>query len=123
MTADREIQDEELMGIAQDPEQAQRLRRSPRTIAATTSLGPDLRDLALHSSGRGGPGGQRCGLEECAAGRSWAGVTPEQVRPANRSGPYVQVDACDPALYARVESRTTGADVRERNGPQPGNAR
>jgi hypothetical protein len=46
MTADREIQDEELMGIAQDPEQALRLRRSLRTIADATSLGPDLRDMA-----------------------------------------------------------------------------
>ncbi|MDO0911316.1 hypothetical protein QQM39_10770 [Streptomyces sp. DT2A-34] len=46
MTADREIQDEELMGIAQDPEQALRLRRSLRTIADATSLGPDLREMA-----------------------------------------------------------------------------
>ncbi|WP_369172747.1 hypothetical protein AB5J49_34370 [Streptomyces sp. R28] len=46
MTADREIQDEELMGIAQDPEQALRLRRSLRTIAGATSLGPDLREMA-----------------------------------------------------------------------------
>lgn len=46
MTADREIQDEELMGIAQDPEQALRLRRSLRTIADATSLDPDLRDMA-----------------------------------------------------------------------------
>ncbi|OAH14353.1 hypothetical protein [Streptomyces jeddahensis] len=46
MTADREIQDEELMGIAQDPEQALRLRRSLRTIANATSLHPDLRDMA-----------------------------------------------------------------------------
>ncbi|KUO14739.1 hypothetical protein AQJ91_45335 [Streptomyces dysideae] len=41
-----EIQDEELMGIAQDPEQALRLRRSLRTIADATTLGPDLRDMA-----------------------------------------------------------------------------
>jgi hypothetical protein len=46
MTEDREIQDEELMGIAQDPEQALRLRRSLRTIANTTSLDPALRDMA-----------------------------------------------------------------------------
>ncbi|MEU6573382.1 hypothetical protein [Streptomyces sp. NPDC046805] len=46
MTADREIQDEELMGIAQDPEQALRLRRSLRTIAQATSLDPVLRDMA-----------------------------------------------------------------------------
>ncbi|MGN9761235.1 hypothetical protein [Streptomyces sp. SD31] len=46
MTADREIQDEELMGIAQDSEQALRLRRSLRTIADATSLGPDLREMA-----------------------------------------------------------------------------
>ncbi|MGC9542582.1 hypothetical protein [Streptomyces sp. UG1] len=46
MTADREIQDEELMGIAQDPEQALRLRRSLRTIAGATSLSPDLREMA-----------------------------------------------------------------------------
>ncbi|MET9972748.1 hypothetical protein ABZZ80_44555, partial [Streptomyces sp. NPDC006356] len=46
MTADREIQDEELMGIAQDPEQALRLRRSLRIIAGATSLGPELRDMA-----------------------------------------------------------------------------
>jgi hypothetical protein len=46
MTADREIQDEELMGIAQDPEQALRLRRSLRTIAGATSLDPALRDMA-----------------------------------------------------------------------------
>jgi hypothetical protein len=46
MTADREIQDEELMGIAQDPEQALRLHRSLRTIADATSLDPALRDMA-----------------------------------------------------------------------------
>ncbi|MFE7858350.1 hypothetical protein [Streptomyces sp. NPDC057403] len=46
MTADREIQDEELMGIAQYPEQALRLRRSLRTIAGATSLDPALRDMA-----------------------------------------------------------------------------
>jgi len=46
MTADREIQDEELMGIAQDPEQALRLRRSLRTIAGATSLDPALREMA-----------------------------------------------------------------------------
>ncbi|TQJ90397.1 hypothetical protein [Streptomyces sp. SLBN-31] len=46
MTADREIQDEELMGVAQDPEQALRLRRSLRTIAGATSLDPALRDMA-----------------------------------------------------------------------------
>jgi hypothetical protein len=46
MTADREIQDEELMGIAQDPEHALRLRRSLRTIADATSLDPVLRDMA-----------------------------------------------------------------------------
>ncbi|MDC0772172.1 hypothetical protein [Streptomyces sp. HD] len=46
MTADREIQDEELMGVAQDPEQALRLHRSLRTIADTTSLDPALRDMA-----------------------------------------------------------------------------
>ncbi|MBT2421269.1 hypothetical protein J7F01_33845 [Streptomyces sp. ISL-22] len=46
MTADREIQDEELMGVAQDPEQALRLRRSLRTIADATFLDPDLRDMA-----------------------------------------------------------------------------
>ncbi|QOV35159.1 hypothetical protein IM697_34570 [Streptomyces ferrugineus] len=46
MTADREIQDEELMGVAQDPEQALRLRRSLRTIAGATSLSPDLREMA-----------------------------------------------------------------------------
>ncbi|MFJ8363645.1 hypothetical protein [Streptomyces sp. NPDC093984] len=46
MTADREIQDEELMGIAQDPEQALRLRRSLRTIANAASLDPALRDMA-----------------------------------------------------------------------------
>ncbi|MFF4509212.1 hypothetical protein [Streptomyces sp. NPDC001401] len=46
MTADREIQDEELMGIAQDPEQALRLHRSLRTIAGATSLDPALRDMA-----------------------------------------------------------------------------
>ncbi|MEV6741672.1 hypothetical protein AB0N14_34105 [Streptomyces sp. NPDC051104] len=46
MTADREIQDEELMGIARDPEQALRLRRSLRTIADATSLDPALRDMA-----------------------------------------------------------------------------
>jgi hypothetical protein len=45
-TADREIQDEELMGVAQDPEQALRLRRSLRTIAGATSLDPALRDMA-----------------------------------------------------------------------------
>ena len=36
MTPDREIQDEELMGVAQDSEQALRLRRSLRTIAGAT---------------------------------------------------------------------------------------
>ncbi|ALV32946.1 hypothetical protein [Streptomyces sp. CdTB01] len=46
MTADREIQDEELRGIAQDPEQALRLRRSLRTIAGATLLDPALRDMA-----------------------------------------------------------------------------
>ncbi|MDT0468578.1 hypothetical protein [Streptomyces gibsoniae] len=46
MTADREIQDEELMGVAQDPEQALRLHRSLRTIADATSLDPTLRDMA-----------------------------------------------------------------------------
>ncbi|MGW2721507.1 hypothetical protein [Streptomyces sp. NPDC001492] len=46
MTPDREIQDEELMGIAQDPEQALRLRRSLRTIAGATSLDPALREMA-----------------------------------------------------------------------------
>ncbi|MFE6174411.1 hypothetical protein [Streptomyces sp. NPDC056464] len=46
MTADREIQDEELMGIARNPEQALRLHRSLRTIAGATSLGPDLREMA-----------------------------------------------------------------------------
>ncbi|KUL40255.1 hypothetical protein [Streptomyces regalis] len=46
MTADREIQDEVLMGIAQDSEQALRLRRSLRTIADASSLGPDLREMA-----------------------------------------------------------------------------
>ncbi|WP_217208488.1 hypothetical protein [Streptomyces sp. AC550_RSS872] len=46
MTADREIHDEELMGIAQDPEQALRLRRSLRTIVGATSLGPESRDMA-----------------------------------------------------------------------------
>jgi hypothetical protein len=46
MTADREIQDEELMGIAQDPEQALRLRRSLRTIAGASSLDPALREMA-----------------------------------------------------------------------------
>jgi hypothetical protein len=46
MTADREIQDEELMGVAQDPEQALRLHRSLRTIANATSLDPELRDMA-----------------------------------------------------------------------------
>ncbi|MFE0257213.1 hypothetical protein [Streptomyces sp. NPDC059010] len=46
MAADREIQDEELMGVAQDPEQALRLHRSLRTIADTTSLDPALRDMA-----------------------------------------------------------------------------
>lgn len=46
MTADREIQDEELMGVAQDPEQALRLRRSLRTIAGATSLDPALREMA-----------------------------------------------------------------------------
>ncbi|GAA3074796.1 hypothetical protein [Streptomyces glomeratus] len=46
MTADREIQDEELMGIAHDSEQALRLHRSLRTIADATSLDPALRDMA-----------------------------------------------------------------------------
>ncbi|MFI7412259.1 hypothetical protein ACIBU0_26655 [Streptomyces sp. NPDC049627] len=46
VTADREIQDEELMGVAQDPEQALRLRRSLRTIAGATSLDPALREMA-----------------------------------------------------------------------------
>ncbi|WP_185843942.1 hypothetical protein [Streptomyces sp. WAC 05379] len=46
MTAQREIQDEELMGVAQDPEQALRLHRSLRTIADATSLDPDLREMA-----------------------------------------------------------------------------
>ncbi|KPI00660.1 hypothetical protein OK074_5753 [Actinobacteria bacterium OK074] len=46
MTADREIQDEELMGVAQDPEQALRLHRSLRTIANAPSLDPELRDMA-----------------------------------------------------------------------------
>ncbi|MEY9994741.1 hypothetical protein ABIE67_006773 [Streptomyces sp. V4I8] len=46
MTADREIQDVELMGVAQNPEQALRLHRSLRTIADATSLGPELRDMA-----------------------------------------------------------------------------
>jgi chromosome segregation ATPase len=46
MTADREIQDEELMGVAQDPEQALRLHRSLRTIANATSLDPALREMA-----------------------------------------------------------------------------
>jgi hypothetical protein len=46
MTGDREIQDEELMGIAQDAEQALRLRRSLRTIAGATSLDPSLREMA-----------------------------------------------------------------------------
>ncbi|GHH31647.1 hypothetical protein [Streptomyces lanatus] len=46
MTADREIQDEELMGVAQDTEQALRLHRSLRTIAGATSLSPDLREMA-----------------------------------------------------------------------------
>ncbi|MGW4752617.1 hypothetical protein [Streptomyces chartreusis] len=46
MTAHREIQDEELMGVAQDPEQALRLHRSLRTIAGATSLDPDLREMA-----------------------------------------------------------------------------
>lgn len=46
MSADREIQGEELMGIAQDQEQALRLHRSLRTIRDTTSLDPDLRDMA-----------------------------------------------------------------------------
>ncbi|MGW5247188.1 hypothetical protein ACWEQN_25705 [Streptomyces sp. NPDC004129] len=46
MTANREIQDEELMGVAQDPEQAVRLARSLRTIADATSLDPTLRDMA-----------------------------------------------------------------------------
>ncbi|MFE4575239.1 hypothetical protein [Streptomyces chartreusis] len=46
MTAHREIQDEELMGVAQDPEQALRLHRSLRTIADATSLDPDLREMA-----------------------------------------------------------------------------
>ncbi|MGW3120283.1 hypothetical protein ACWDBW_24590 [Streptomyces sp. NPDC001107] len=46
MTADREIQDEELMGIAQDPEQALRLRRSLRTISGANSLDPTLREMA-----------------------------------------------------------------------------
>lgn len=46
MTAHREIQDEDLMGVAQDPEQALRLHRSLRTIAGATSLDPDLREMA-----------------------------------------------------------------------------
>ncbi|MGI5458457.1 hypothetical protein ACQEWB_35835 [Streptomyces sp. CA-249302] len=46
MTADREIQDEELMEVAQDPEQALRLHRSLRTIAGADSLDPNLRDMA-----------------------------------------------------------------------------
>ncbi|MCL6672710.1 hypothetical protein [Streptomyces panaciradicis] len=46
MTADQEIQDEELRGVAQDPEQALRLRRSLRTIAGATTLDPALRDMA-----------------------------------------------------------------------------
>jgi hypothetical protein len=46
MTGDREIQDEELMGVAQDPEQALRLHRSLRTIAGATSLDPALREMA-----------------------------------------------------------------------------
>ncbi|MEV6027959.1 hypothetical protein [Streptomyces sp. NPDC052036] len=46
MTADREIQDEELMGVAQDPEQALRLHRSLRTVADAASLDPTLRDMA-----------------------------------------------------------------------------
>ncbi|MEU6147568.1 hypothetical protein ABZ848_45375 [Streptomyces sp. NPDC047081] len=46
MTTDREIHDEELMGIAQDPEQALRLHRSLRTIAGADSLDPNLRDMA-----------------------------------------------------------------------------
>ncbi|MCZ4604580.1 hypothetical protein O3S80_12675 [Streptomyces sp. Lzd4kr] len=46
MTAHREIQDEELMGVAQDPEQALRLHRSLRTIADAKSLDPDLREMA-----------------------------------------------------------------------------
>lgn len=46
MTGDREIQDEELMGVAQDAEHALRLRRSLRTIAGATSLDPSLREMA-----------------------------------------------------------------------------
>ncbi|MEU6370735.1 hypothetical protein ABZ876_34710 [Streptomyces sp. NPDC046931] len=46
MTADREIPYEELMGVAQDPEQALRLHRSLRAIADASSLDIDLRDMA-----------------------------------------------------------------------------
>ncbi|MBC9729916.1 hypothetical protein [Streptomyces sp. TRM68367] len=54
MTGDQEIQDEVLLGIAHDPEQPLRLRRSLRTIAHTTSLDPNLRDMARAVlSGRG----------------------------------------------------------------------
>ncbi|MGW5471969.1 hypothetical protein [Streptomyces chartreusis] len=46
MTAHRKIQDEELMGVAQDPEQALRLHWLLRTIADATSLDPNLREMA-----------------------------------------------------------------------------
>ena len=46
MDRDREIGDDELMDVAQDPEQAHRLHKALRTMASNPSVGGPLQDMA-----------------------------------------------------------------------------
>lgn len=46
MSNEREIQDEDLMDVAQDPEQAYRLRKALKTLADNPNVGGRLQEMA-----------------------------------------------------------------------------
>ncbi|MFE5741772.1 hypothetical protein [Streptomyces celluloflavus] len=46
MSSERQIQDEDLMDVAQDPEQAHRLRKALRTLADNPHVGGKLQEMA-----------------------------------------------------------------------------
>ncbi|MGW1837182.1 hypothetical protein [Streptomyces sp. BBFR2] len=46
MSNERQIQDEDLMDVAQDPEQAHRLRKALKTLADNPSVGGPLQEMA-----------------------------------------------------------------------------
>ncbi|MFF9482380.1 hypothetical protein [Streptomyces sp. NPDC014733] len=46
MSNERQIQDEDLMDVAQDPEQAHRLRKALKTLADNPNVGGSLQEMA-----------------------------------------------------------------------------